>query len=178
MFFREPGSFARISRQQFEKFDELSLVPSKIGRELPQNRPELVAQGKHSGSEEGVIAINYLGALAVNAGKLDEAEKRYKEVADSGNKALASLGKLSLAQLYFVQNRAKDGEALLRDLIAHRKNTGSFRGDVDEFVATVLGNVAQKKRTKNILETADGRTLGSCRAMRSIVSPPQRSHIE
>jgi hypothetical protein len=74
---------------------------------------------KYSGSEEGLIAVNYLGALAVSDGKLDEAEKRYKEVADSGNKQLASLAKLSLAQLYFVQNRGKEGEALLRDLIAH-----------------------------------------------------------
>src|SRR5262249_42504980 len=46
-------------------------------------------------------------------------EKRYKEVADSGNKPLASLAKYSLAQLYFVQNKNKEGEALLRDLIAH-----------------------------------------------------------
>ncbi len=74
---------------------------------------------KYSGTEEGLIAVNYLGALAVNQGKLDEAEKRYKEVADSGNKNLASLAKFSLAQLYFVQNRNKEGEALLRDLIAH-----------------------------------------------------------
>ena len=74
---------------------------------------------KYSGTDEGLIAINYLGALAVNNGKLDEAEKRYKEVADSGNKQLASLAKFSLAQLYFVQNRGKEGEAILRDLIAH-----------------------------------------------------------
>ena len=66
---------------------------------------------KYSGSNEGLIAVNYLGALAVNQGKLDEAEKRHKEVADSGNKQLASLAKYSLAQLYLVQNRAKEGEA-------------------------------------------------------------------
>jgi diguanylate cyclase (GGDEF)-like protein len=46
-----------------------------------------------------------------------------------------------------------------RDLIAYRKETGSFRGNVDEFVASVLGNVAQKKATKNILETTDGRSI-------------------
>jgi hypothetical protein len=74
---------------------------------------------KYSGANEGLVATNYLGALAVNQGKLDQAEKRYKEVADSGNKQLASLAKYSLAQLYFVQNRGKEGEALLRDLMAH-----------------------------------------------------------
>jgi predicted negative regulator of RcsB-dependent stress response len=74
---------------------------------------------KYSGTEEGTIAVNYLAAIAVDQGKLDEAEKRFKEVADSGNKNIASLAKLSLAQLYFVQNRIKEAEALLRDLIAH-----------------------------------------------------------
>jgi predicted negative regulator of RcsB-dependent stress response len=74
---------------------------------------------KYSGTDEGVIAVNYLGSIAVDQGKLDEAEKRFKEVADSGNKNLASLAKLSLAQLYFLQNRNQDGEAQLRYLIAH-----------------------------------------------------------
>jgi diguanylate cyclase (GGDEF)-like protein len=46
-----------------------------------------------------------------------------------------------------------------RDLIAHRKETGSFGGNVDEFVASVLRNVAQKLATKSVLETADGRSV-------------------
>jgi diguanylate cyclase (GGDEF)-like protein len=46
-----------------------------------------------------------------------------------------------------------------RDLIAHRKETGSFPGNVDEFCATVLRNVAQKRATDSILETTDGRSI-------------------
>ena len=74
---------------------------------------------KYPGTDEGIIAVNYLGSIAVDQGKLDQAEKRFKEVADSGNKDLASLARLSLAQLYFLQNRNQDGEAQLRYLIAH-----------------------------------------------------------
>jgi predicted negative regulator of RcsB-dependent stress response len=74
---------------------------------------------KYSGSSEGQIALNYLGAIAADAGKLDEAEKRFKEVASGSDARFASMAKLSLAQIYFVQNRSKDGEAQLRDLIAH-----------------------------------------------------------
>ncbi len=48
-----------------------------------------------------------------------------------------------------------------RDLIAHRKETGSFPGNVDEFCATVLRNVAQKRATNSILETTDGRSIRS-----------------
>jgi diguanylate cyclase (GGDEF)-like protein len=46
-----------------------------------------------------------------------------------------------------------------RDLIEHRKETGSFRGDVDEFCSAVLRNVAQKRTTHNIVETTDGRSV-------------------
>jgi len=45
------------------------------------------------------------------------------------------------------------------DIVRHRKATGSFKGDVDEFYSTVLANVAQGKVTRNILETADGRAV-------------------
>jgi diguanylate cyclase (GGDEF)-like protein/PAS domain S-box-containing protein len=46
-----------------------------------------------------------------------------------------------------------------RDLIVHRKETGSFRGDVDEFCSAVLRNVAKKQMTNNIVETMDGRSI-------------------
>jgi predicted negative regulator of RcsB-dependent stress response len=74
---------------------------------------------KHSGSQEGIIATNYLGAIAVDQGKLDEAEKRFKEVADSGDSRMASLAKFSLAQVYLVENKNKEAEVQLRDLIDH-----------------------------------------------------------
>jgi predicted negative regulator of RcsB-dependent stress response len=74
---------------------------------------------KYSGSQEGLIALNYLGAIAADQGNLAEAEKRFKEVSGGNDQRLASLAKLSLAQIYFVQNRNRDGEAQLRDLIAH-----------------------------------------------------------
>jgi predicted negative regulator of RcsB-dependent stress response len=93
--------------------------PTLAEKEKAASKAFAEVASKYSGTDEGVIAVNYLGAIAVDQGRLDEAEKRFKEVADSGNKNLASLAKLSLAQLYFVQNRAKDGEAQLRDLMAH-----------------------------------------------------------
>lgn len=46
-----------------------------------------------------------------------------------------------------------------RDLVAHRKDTGSFKGDIDDFCATVLHNVALGKVTQNVVETADGRSI-------------------
>jgi diguanylate cyclase (GGDEF)-like protein len=46
-----------------------------------------------------------------------------------------------------------------RDLIAYRKKSGSFQGDVDKFCSAVLNNVAQKRTTHNIVETSDGRSV-------------------
>ncbi len=46
-----------------------------------------------------------------------------------------------------------------RDLIAYRKQTGSFKGEVDSFCANVLRNVALGKITHNVVETTDGRSI-------------------
>jgi diguanylate cyclase (GGDEF)-like protein/PAS domain S-box-containing protein len=52
---------------------------------------------------------------------------------------------------------AKPG-CLFRDLIRHRKETGSFGGDIEEFCSRVLRNVAQGKVTHTVMKTADGRS--------------------
>lgn len=71
----------------------------------------------YSGSDEGYIAEYYLGAIAADKGKLDEARKRFQLVADNANKNYASLAKLSLAQTDFAENRKADAEKLLHDLM-------------------------------------------------------------
>jgi diguanylate cyclase (GGDEF)-like protein/PAS domain S-box-containing protein len=45
------------------------------------------------------------------------------------------------------------------DLIRHRKETGSFGGDIDEFCSNVLRNVEQGKVTHSVLKAADGRSV-------------------
>jgi len=47
----------------------------------------------------------------------------------------------------------------LRDLIAHRKDNGSFSGDIDEYCSSVLRNVKLGKKTLNITENPDGRSI-------------------
>jgi len=46
-----------------------------------------------------------------------------------------------------------------RNLVVHRKETGSFKGDVDAFCSSVLRNVASGEVTHNVLETVDGRSI-------------------
>ena len=45
------------------------------------------------------------------------------------------------------------------DLIRHRKETGSFAGNVEEYCSKILRNVALGKATCSIVEAADGRSI-------------------
>jgi diguanylate cyclase (GGDEF)-like protein len=47
----------------------------------------------------------------------------------------------------------------LRDLLLHRKEIGSFTGDVDEYCASVMHGVAMGKTTDMLTETPDGRSI-------------------
>jgi predicted negative regulator of RcsB-dependent stress response len=78
---------------------------------------ELIVQ--YGNSVEGQIARYYMGSIQADQGKLADAEKNFKEVADRGDAKFASLAKLSLAQIYFADGHADQGEALLRSLIAN-----------------------------------------------------------
>lgn len=73
----------------------------------------------YGGSEEAYIAEYFLGSQSLDAGRMDDARKKYRDVVDHGNANYASLAKLALAQLDIEQNRAKEGEALLKDLMDH-----------------------------------------------------------
>jgi diguanylate cyclase (GGDEF)-like protein/PAS domain S-box-containing protein len=62
---------------------------------------------------------------------------------------------------------ARPGHSM-QDLIAHRKETGSFDGDVDEFCDAIIRNVALGKVTHQITEAPDGRAI-------QIINQPLRS---
>lgn len=76
-------------------------------------------QTQYPSSDEGHIAHYYIASIKADQGKLAEAEKDFKEVADQDPSKYGALAKLALAQIYFSDGRADQGEALLRDLIAH-----------------------------------------------------------
>jgi diguanylate cyclase (GGDEF)-like protein/PAS domain S-box-containing protein len=46
-----------------------------------------------------------------------------------------------------------------RDLLLYRKKIGSFKGDVEGFIAGVRRNVAAGKTTRNTIETGEGRVI-------------------
>jgi hypothetical protein len=101
-----PGQVARAFPTQEVKDDTALKAFSEV-------------QALYPGTMEGEIATYYLGAIKADQGKLAEAEKNFKEVADKADEKYASLAKLSLAAIYFSDGRTDQGEAVLRDLMAH-----------------------------------------------------------
>ncbi len=74
---------------------------------------------KYNGSEVGVMAEYYLASEAADKGNNQEAEKRFKEVADSGETDYASLAKISLAQIYAAQGKLPEARNLIQSVIDH-----------------------------------------------------------
>jgi len=91
--------------------------PSEAAKNAASEKAFKEVYDKYSGSAEAIVAATYLGAIETDMNKLSEAEKYFQIVADSSDKNYASLGKLSLAQLYMGGGRQADGEKLLRSLI-------------------------------------------------------------
>jgi len=93
--------------------------PTQEAKDQESVRVFTELETKHSASAEGEIAQYYLGSIKADQGKLAEAEKLFQEVAQKGDEKYASLSKLSLAQIYFADGRADQGEKVLRDLMAN-----------------------------------------------------------
>jgi predicted negative regulator of RcsB-dependent stress response len=74
---------------------------------------------QHSGTDEGNIALYYRASMLADEGKLQDAERMFKQVADDAQKEETSLANLALANLYFSTNRSQEAERILRDLIAN-----------------------------------------------------------
>jgi len=93
--------------------------PTMDAKEQAATRAFTELQNQYPSKDEGLIAGYYLASIKADQGKLAEAEKGFKDVADKADAKYASLAKLSLAQIYFADGRADQGEAILRDVMAH-----------------------------------------------------------
>jgi predicted negative regulator of RcsB-dependent stress response len=71
----------------------------------------------YSGSQEAYIAGYYLATQALDAGKVDDARKKFQDVADHANANYASLAKLALAQLDVAENRMSEAETIFKGLM-------------------------------------------------------------
>jgi len=123
--------------------------PTQADREKAVNKAFTELATKYQGTDEGLIAEFFLGTNAADQGKLSEAEKRLKLVADSST-AYAPLAKVSLAQVYAAEGKLADGEKMLQSLIDHPAPLVS-----KESATVLLAELIQSKdpqRARKLLE--------------------------
>jgi len=60
-------------------------------------------------------------------------------------------------EMYGLSAEALKPGCVFHDVIAHRKVTGSFAGDIDEYCASVLADI--DRRNVSVIETSDGRSI-------------------
>jgi predicted negative regulator of RcsB-dependent stress response len=146
---------ASIGPQQ----NELSVsFPTQAERDKAVNKSFTELAAKYSGTDEGLIAEFFLGTNAADQGKLSEAEKRLKVVADAGI-PYSALAKLSLAQVYAAEGKLTDGEKLVQSLIDHPTPLVS-----KEAATIALAELIQSKdpqRARKLLEPLRSSPRGS-----------------
>lgn len=112
---------------------------------------------KYSGTNEGYIATYFRGSILADQGKLPEAEKLFRQVADEANRNNASLAKLSLAQLYFATNRNQEAEKILRDLMANPTDYVSREQATFSLARGIMGtNPAEARKLLDPLRSSRG----------------------
>jgi predicted negative regulator of RcsB-dependent stress response len=93
--------------------------PNQEAKDVAATKVFSDLKNKYSGTEEAEIAQYYLASIEADKGNMATAEKGFLEVAQKGNAQYSSLAKLSLAQIYFDDNRTKQAEEMLKDLMNH-----------------------------------------------------------
>jgi predicted negative regulator of RcsB-dependent stress response len=111
---------------------------------------------KYSGTQEGAIAEIYLASWAADKGNLAEAEKRFKDVVDSGPKVYAAQARLSLAQVYAGEGKPADAQKVLQPLIDKPTETVS-KEEAALLLAQLLvkSNPAEARKLAGPLRTSN-----------------------
>ena len=114
--------------------EAITLTTAPVGGQAPPSGPSFATDGskkdavtkaftdiisKYGGSDEAYVSEYYLASMDADGAKLDDARKRYQDVADHAAAGYASLARLALAQIDIAESRVTEGEAAFKDLIAH-----------------------------------------------------------
>lgn len=105
---------------------------------------------KHGSSREGAIAHYELGAIAAEAGKVEDAEKHFQQALNAASGEFASLAKLALANAKRGLGKNADAEKLLRELVASPTILVSKEQATAELARTIAK--AKPEEAKKLLE--------------------------
>jgi len=149
------------------------MFPTAAARDAAVDKAFTDLAAKYSGTDEGYVAQYILGSTAADKGKVAEAEKRFKMVADSGT-PYAALAKLSLAALYNNVSKRAEGEKLLLSLIDHP--TELVSKDTATIALAQLIAKSDPQRARKLLEPLRGspRPTVSKAAITALSEIPQK----
>lgn len=129
---------------------------------------------KYHGTLEGAVGAIVIASNNVNKGKLDEAEKIYKDLMDSAPAGYASVARLALADIWASQGKMAEAEKLLRDLMSNPTPLVS-----KEQAQVALGSLLTKSNpteARKLLEPLRiGRTAISKAAINALGNLPQNN---
>ena len=94
----------------------LSFTSAKERDEAAKKQFQAI-EDKYSHTRSADMARYFLGVTSASEGDNTAAENNFKAVASTGNKELASIAKLALANLYGDTNRTKDAAGFYQELI-------------------------------------------------------------
>jgi TolA-binding protein len=95
----------------------IQAYPTAAERDAAAKKAFTEVAMKYPGSAEGSVAQYFLATAAADKGDIQEADRRFKLIADSGDARYASLAKLSLAQIYSAEGKEQEGEKLIRSVM-------------------------------------------------------------
>ena len=76
-------------------------------------------QADYPGTMQAYIAEYYLAGVDASQARLEEARKKYEDVAKNGDTNTASLAKFAVAQILIQENKLSDAESILKGLMDH-----------------------------------------------------------
>lgn len=101
-------------------------------------------QADYPGTTQGYIAEYYLAGVDASQSRMEEARKKYDDVAKNADANTASLAKFAIAQILLQESKASEAQAVLKDIMNHPTDV------VSKDQATVT--LAESMKTSNPAE--------------------------
>ena len=117
-------------------------------KEAEKQFQQIADQYPHTDS--GKNALYMTGVVALDADNYSDAEARFKQAADKGNKEISSLAKLGLASVYEATNRDQDAINIYNDLM--KKPTTSVPRERAQFALASLYERKDPAQAKKIYD--------------------------
>jgi TolA-binding protein len=130
--------------------DVPSFASAKERTEAAQKQFQQIVD-KYPHTRTADMAHYFLGVTAAESGDNAAAERDFKQVVASGNRELASVAKLALAQLYGNTIRTKDAAALYQELM-NKPTTSVSKVTAELQLAELYQNTNQPLDAKRVYE--------------------------